>query len=212
MPVSELNILPQQGAWGIWCIKEHRSELWKQLHTTDQCEAEYRQISHATKKLEWLASRLMIQKLIREFGESYQGIFKDGFGKPHLRNSRWSISIAHCYPFAAGAINYKGSVGIDIERPRAQLLKIAPRFLSEDEKEIAGEDPDLLCHFWTGKEALYKIYGRKKLIFRKNILLSPIAGSDFQGIISTDQGSNKYTINYHRTQGHLVAFSREILE
>ena len=209
MPISKLEVLPNQGAWGIWHIEETQKDLFNRLPTTDQCQKEYLSISHPTKQLEWLSSRLTVKGLMEAFELDYQGLFKDGFGKPHLRHCDWSISIAHCYPFAAAAINQAGPIGIDIEKPRTQLLKIASRFLNETELELAGEDLDKLCHYWTAKEALYKIHGRKRLVFREHISLKTSEDAQYQGFINANNESHQFAVHFYRLQEHLIALSRK---
>lgn len=54
------------------------------------------------------------------------------------------------------------NIGVDIESPRRQLLKVATRFLSAGEKRLADAAPDedtllqILLKLWTVKEAVYK--------------------------------------------------------
>lgn len=64
------------------------------------------------------------------------------------------ISVSHSRTHAAIALS-SVPVGIDIEQPRAQLLRVAPRFLSETEMKIFNT-PALLLRAWTATEAVYK--------------------------------------------------------
>ena len=209
MPISKLESLPNQAAWGIWLLEESHEDLYSALPTTDQCQKEYLSINHPIKQLEWLGSRLMVKTLMESFELDYQGLFKDGFGKPHLRHCDWSVSIAHGYPYAVAALNQHGPVGIDIEKPRTQLQKIASRFLNEQEIQLAGDDLDKLCHYWTAKEALYKIYGRKKLVFKENISVKKSEDNQFQGLINTHNGAYQFQVHFYHHLGHLVALSRK---
>lgn len=82
-------------------------------------------------------------------------------GAPFIENHPGlAISISHSATYAAVAIckATDGPIGIDIEAPREQLRKVAPRFLSETELADMGEDPLLttLQRAWTSKEATYK--------------------------------------------------------
>lgn len=68
-----------------------------------------------------------------------------------------AISISHGGGMAAVAIGPRTpAFGIDIEAPRVQLRRVAPRFLSPDEIDLAGTDITTLLLFWTAKEAVYK--------------------------------------------------------
>ena len=64
------------------------------------------------------------------------------------------ISIAHSRDTAVVAVS-DSPVGIDIEYPRAQLARVATRFLSPAEQQ-ACTTPAQLLSAWTAKEAAYK--------------------------------------------------------
>lgn len=172
MPLYQLNGKEDHFNWALWRIEESEHDLWRQLLPNSESQHEFLAINHPQKRLEWLASRLVIQSLVNNMGLDYQGIYKDAFGKPHLSQIQYSISIAHCFPLAVGAIHKHSPIGIDIEKPRMQLLNIRDRFLNQKEAVYAGDNLEKLCKLWTGKEALYKLYGRKKLIFREHIEVS----------------------------------------
>ena len=209
MPLHQLKCGEDHMRWAIWQIEETEEELWRRLIPNSESQHEYLAIHHPKKRLEWLASRLVIQSLVTQLGEDYQGIYKDAFGKPHLSQLQLPISIAHCYPIAVGAIHQNTPIGIDIERPRKQLLKIRDRFLNDEEANFAGEDLETLCKFWTGKEALYKVYGRKKLIFRKHIKVSTLKDQPDQllGRISYGAFKQDYNLRCCRYQGHLITYN-----
>lgn len=68
-----------------------------------------------------------------------------------------TVSVTHSRHYAAVAVN-NGAVGIDLEEPRSQLLSVATRFLSRDERFLYCKDIQLLLSAWTAKEAVYKAY------------------------------------------------------
>lgn len=76
----------------------------------------------------------------------------------HLSGLPWIegayISIAHSRDTAVVAVS-DTPVGIDIEYPRAQLARVATRFLSPAEQQ-ACTTPAQLLSAWTAKEAAYK--------------------------------------------------------
>ncbi|MDE6311675.1 MAG: 4'-phosphopantetheinyl transferase superfamily protein [Muribaculaceae bacterium] len=82
------------------------------------------------------------------------------------------ISISHSRHYAAVA-TAPYAVGVDIEEPREQLRRVAPRVLSDRELAMCTELPQLL-RAWTIKEALYKLHpGREACDFRNNIRIAP---------------------------------------
>lgn len=74
------------------------------------------------------------------------------------------ISISHSGTACILAVSraHHINIGVDIESPRRQLLKVAPRILSTTEKQLADATPDedsllqILLKLWTAKEAVYK--------------------------------------------------------
>jgi phosphopantetheinyl transferase len=176
-----------------------------------EAQLQYQTIHHPQKKLEWLASRLVLRRLVEEQGASFHGIYKDAFGKPHLNQLPFHISIAHCFPLAVGALHQYQPVGIDIERPREKLLRIGDRFLNPEEALAAGTDLDLLCKFWASKEVLYKIYGRKKLIFKENMSVAIHRENEINGLILMEDFQEAFEIQIVQFDGHLVAMgTREL--
>ena len=209
MPLCKVESIGKQSNWALWQIEETIEELWQEFNPTAEAQFEFQHIHHHQKKLEWLASRLVIKHLAEHLGESFVGIYKDAFGKPHLHKLPFHISIAHCFPFAVGAIHQTHSIGIDIERPRKKLLRIRDRFLNQQEAAAVGTDLEALCKFWTSKEVLYKIYGRKKLIFREHMEVSITHDNPdhLKGRIEYEELQETYDIHIARYNGHYVAHS-----
>lgn len=84
-----------------------------------------------------------------------------------------SLTVSHSRDYAAVAFSAERTVGVDIEQWREQLLRVAPRVLSESEMAVYGISSDLLLRAWTMKEALYKAALTPGLDFRRDIMLPP---------------------------------------
>lgn len=74
-----------------------------------------------------------------------------------------AISLSHCESYCALALGHSdAAIGIDIEIPRRQLLRVAPRFLAPSEisatelHSIEQAGLSFLLKLWTIKEAVYK--------------------------------------------------------
>ena len=210
MPLLQTVLLSDQSAWALWQIEEDLDQLVALSPQSFVQDQEFHSITHPQKKQEWLASRLLVHHLTNHFELLHEGIKKDSYGKPHLVGIDWHISIAHCYPLAVAAINKSSAIGIDIEKPRAQLQRISKKFLSNQELQHAGSDVNLLCRYWTAKEALYKIYGRKKLIFKEDILVKSDldSPSNYRGTVNSGTEIGTYQIQYQLVNQHMVALSR----
>lgn len=73
------------------------------------------------------------------------------------------ISISHDCDTCLLAVSRCGrTIGADIETPRGQLMRVAPRFLGPEEKarfdglSDDNEQMEFLLRCWTAKEAVYK--------------------------------------------------------
>lgn len=162
---------------------------------------------HPKKRLEFLASRQLIREVCHALDITYDGIEKDEFGKPHLINSSYQISISHSYPMVACAIHPFNACGIDIEGIRPQLLKIKHKFLNPDELEYCGEDLKRLCLHWSAKEALYKIHGRKRLLFAEQLAINSILSDKIQAQIIIDQTVENHVLNYEYFLEYLLVYN-----
>ena len=98
------------------------------------------------------------------------GHFPDG--APFLAGlSDVRVSVSHSLTHAAVAVSLE-PVGIDIEQPRSQLERVAPRFMSARELASAENLPSGLLRAWTAKEAVFKILREPGVDFTGDIVLS----------------------------------------
>ncbi len=133
------------------------------------------QIRHPAQRTEWLACRVAVRQLVGQLGGVYTGLYKDEYGKPHLRDLPWSISLSHTTGWAAAVVHQSRPVGIDIEPIRDQFQRVVPRTLSVDEIAHAAGLPARLAVYWCAKESLYKLYGKRHLTFREHLLIDPFS-------------------------------------
>lgn len=64
------------------------------------------------------------------------------------------ISVSHSRRMAVLAVA-PAAVGVDIEEPREQLLRVAGRFMTPEEQKVYSS-PGLILKAWTLKEAAFK--------------------------------------------------------
>ncbi len=210
MPIIK-TVKPNKDAiLAIWKITETIENLLVQVDFNKYDQASYDVISNDEKKLEWLSSRLTIRYLVEEIGGEYLGIIKDKHNKPYLKDINYHLSISHSFPYAAAIIHKVNPVGIDIEMPRDKIRRISQRFLSDIELKAANENIDALSIYWSAKETLYKIYGKKKLIFRQNIRVNPFEMSnagEMKGVIKMDDEVTTYTLRFIKIDNHYLVYN-----
>ncbi len=190
----------------VWEIKETETELFSLLPSAILTDLELSDTAHPQKRLELLASRVAIYQLARNLSIVVDGIKKDEHGKPFLVNCSWNFSLTHSKNFIGVVFHDTVSVGIDIEIPNPKLWKIATRLFTSQELEIVGEELNTMSIFWSAKEALYKLYGKRKVDFRENLLLQK-QGNDFYGEINMPDYSSRHKLIIEHIEDYILVIS-----
>ena len=166
---------------GIWEMSENADELIQKLRITVNELAIYKKLSNQKKKLEWACSRMLLEQLTKR--KDYQ-IIHNEYRKPLIKNSSLNISVSHSYHYLTIIIS-PYETGIDIELIQPKIKRVAEKFMNRDELSSIGLDNHLekLYIYWCSKESLYKLYGKKKLLFKENISIAPFQYSQ-EGIVS----------------------------
>lgn len=194
MPLYKIEQQAAQSAWGIWRIEEAEEELSGEA--SEQCPIE---LASPQKRLEWLAVRVLIKELLKQNKLVYNGLLKDEFGKPFLKELPHQISLTHSFPYVAAQLHSNQSVGIDLEQPKEKLLRVAHRVFSIEELKDAADNLTKLCIYWCAKEAMYKIYGKRGLHFSNQLNISPFELKSeglLKGIISADSQKQNVNLEY----------------
>jgi len=191
----------------IWKIEESISKLQEGIFLSE----------NSTTRLNSMKSQLhqrgflSIRHLLKEVGYTDADLIYDEFGKPHLKNGKF-ISITHSFTFTAIIVSDKFHVGIDIEKQREKILKIAHKFTPfEEYKTIANVDALIskLTIVWGAKESLYKIYGKKKLLFLHHIYIEDFKFADEKttGEIRYNGENTAYNISFLEFEGFTCVFA-----
>jgi phosphopantetheinyl transferase len=155
---------------GIWKIEETEAALRLLLPDKDVCPAELQKMRSARRRLEWLAVRVLLRRMLG--GEARIAYLPSG--APYLSGRPEHISISHTKDYAAIALNTL-PVGIDIESRGERVLRVREHFL--DKAEEAALDPfhaaDHALLYWCAKEAAYKCIGQEAVDFRKQLHVLP---------------------------------------
>lgn len=208
MPLYQNENLPDSSHLLVWKLEETEDELLQGLpYLHDNSELEI--ISHPQKRREWLASRIVIRMLAEMANIPYQGLWKDQHGKPFLIGRSNFISITHTTDFVAGVIHPNTPVGVDMEQKTDKLVRIAHKFLSDEEAILAGTDITNLCMLWCSKEALFKLNGRKNISLKTNIFVHfpSDTASIYTGMIRDEEGQKKAVIHIRWIENYCLAIA-----
>ncbi len=153
----------------IWKIEESFETLSEGIKLTDHCQNRVDNMKSDMHRRGFMS----VRHLLAVFGYNDHDLYYDDFGKPHLKDGK-QISITHSYEYAGIIISDK-LVGIDIEKQREKILRIAHKFI-DSEQDFVNQQEDktrVLTVIWGAKESLYKLYGTAGLSFEQNIHIMP---------------------------------------
>ncbi len=161
-----------------------------------------------SRKMEFMASRILRHRI---FG--FQEILYSEHGAPYIKGKGF-ISISHCKNWVGIALNHNYSVGLDLEPPRDNILEIGYKFLSENEKKVFNINSKIeVTKIWSAKEALYKLAGRKKIIFKTELLLDKNKNGQWIGKIINPDSILSVNLNIFEHKEIIVSInSSEIIE
>lgn len=203
MPIAHKSSITKDVSYVVWKMTETEGELLQDLNLNEEERLDLATVKIASKRLEWLGARTALKCLVKEIGQFY--IYKDEFGKPHLKDTPIGISVSHAKGFGAAAINLNGEVGIDIETERSQIHRIAHKFLHKTEATWAHNDVEKLTKIWTAKEALYKLHGRTQLTFAEQLIVSDFSNlNKVQGVVFESMLKYKYNLKFSQVQEHHI--------
>ncbi len=136
-------------------------ELLNLFENKDLYKNELKNIAIEHKRKDFMAVRYALKQCLE--GDEYL-IFYTPKGKPFLCNDKKKISLSHTKNWVAVITHKNKKVGIDIEKPRKTLVKVAKKFLSDAEYTSylqfnEEQSFDFLRIVWSAKETLFKIVG-----------------------------------------------------
>jgi len=192
----------------IWEITESIDELLQEIQHSDTL-ADFRKIKTDKRKLEFLAVRVALKKLLNE--ECY--IFYTDEGKPFLSENRYNISISHSKNWVAVAVHPNRQIGVDIECWSDKIPKLYKRFLSEKEQKTLsnGTNTKQLQIAWSAKEALYKIIGKTAVDFANQLQIFPFNAEKENGEFTAKHlvSGKLYTLYYHQNPDYVLVYCVE---
>lgn len=196
MPLYKtITVQPKIKAY-IWKVTESEVELSKNITLTPYCQQRLNSMKSELHRRGFLS----IRHLLKQEGYVDQDLYYNDYGKPHLKDGK-HISISHSNNFTGIIVSEADEVGIDIEKQRDKILRIAHKFTPIQEyRTLANTDAIIrkLTIVWGGKESLYKIYGQKGLNFLQHINIRDFSFADMAttGEIFYDGMASSYDIKF----------------
>jgi len=188
--------------------------VWRITETLDELKQGISLVESSVKRLENTHSEqhqkgfVSIRQLLKIMGYADADLFYTADGKPHLKDGK-RISITHSFDFSAIIIS-DFAVGIDIEMNREKILKIAPKFMSEEwDFYDENQGVEFLTVIWGAKESLYKIHPDGGLLFKEHLPIEPFQLKDgkTKGWIKKDKYYEFFCIYFESFEGYTLVFA-----
>lgn len=177
----------------VWRIDESETGLIDSIPFKEELTATLTRITCSSRRLEWLASRLLLYQM----AQCHPLVEYSKTGQPFVAGFEHNISISHTRGFAAVCISPRPTAGIDIEYPSDRISRLESRFVNAREAAFIPAGQASVYHglIWCAKEALYKTAGIPGLIFKDDMLVSPFEAHK-EGLISAKLFSNTEVKEY----------------
>jgi len=157
---------------------------------------------------------LSVRKLLMEKGYTDFDLEYDEFGKPHLKDGN-HISISHSHQFSTIVISDQ-KVGIDIELQREKILRIADKFVNNQElQRLKGFDNQdyikKLTVKWGAKEAIFKIRNEKGISFKDHIQVNPFEIRDKKttAVLKIENTKQQFYIYFEEIEDFTLVYAFE---
>ncbi|MDG1804540.1 4'-phosphopantetheinyl transferase superfamily protein [Flavicella sp.] len=151
---------------------------------------------------------ISVRHLLKKAGYSDADLFYSETGKPNLKDGK-HISISHSFTYSTVIISDK-CVGIDIEKNRDKIKRIAHKFVGSESSFLTDENLiEQLTVLWGAKESLYKIHPKGGLLFREHLPIDPfvLTHKKTTGWIKKHPWNEPYAIEFDFIDGFTLAYA-----
>ena len=189
----------------IWKIEESFDTLLKNIELTAKNTGRL----NGMKSIHHQKGFLSIRHLLAIEGYTDYDLYYDTNGKPHLKNEL-NISITHSFIFSAIILS-DNKVGIDVEKKRDKIIRIAHKFTSVKnfEKSSLTTKISKLTAIWCAKESLYKSFNRVGLSFLNHIHVADFGldQNETTAIADFNNKTESYHVRFSEFEGFTCAYA-----
>lgn len=186
----------------IWNITESFEQLNQEVQLNEKSQLRLNGMKSEMHQRAFLS----VRKLLELAGYSDFDLEYDEFGKPHLHSKNChtqftEVSITHSHHFSAIIVSNE-AVGVDIEMQRDIILKIAHKFVNDEELSRL-QKTDLTDYIkkltvkWGAKEAIFKIKNEKGISFKDHIQVAPFELNQTQTTADLNFNGAEQKFNIH---------------
>ena len=194
----------------VWKITESLEQLYQEVKLNPANTIRFNGMKSEMHQRAFLS----VRKLLMEKGYTDFDLEYDEFGKPHLKDGN-HISISHSHQFSTIIISDQ-KAGIDIEMQREKILRIADKFVSNQElqrlKSFDNQDfIKKLTVKWGAKEAIFKIRNEKGISFKDHIQVNPfeIRDNKTTAILEIENTKQQFSIYFEEIEDFTLVYAFE---
>jgi 4'-phosphopantetheinyl transferase EntD len=193
--------------FGIWEITEDYNTLMSKLNLDEKDLETVENFKNHKRKLEWLSVRTLLNEVLGKHSKIVYGPER----KPYLHNNEYNISISHSKNLTSILLSKKKRVGLDLEFMSTKILRIADKFLRDEELANINKDQELyhLYLHWCAKEALYKICDKVDINFVTNLTIEEFTPKEkglIFGTVNNSYMNERFTLNYFTIKNYSIVW------
>jgi len=213
MGLVYLRELNNQVRFAVWRVEEDAQDMIGRLQLDDRERAVLATLNKGKRTLHWLATRVLLRYMLDTPG--FIDCPSDENGKPYLANFPQQISLTHSFDYVAVILSDHGEVGIDLELVSPKILRIARKFMRDEELEFMEDldDESKVNHLyacWCAKEAVYKLQGNRGVSFKDNMTIHPFQFQE-QGVLEltldSERQNETFKVHYERFLEYMLGYA-----
>lgn len=174
---------------------------------TESEKERYFSFTSVKRKMEYVATRILRHRI---FG--FEHIHYDEHGAPYIEDEGF-ISISHADGIVGIALCKAFKIGLDLETVRDKAMTLSHKFITEEEKTFLDTSSALIMtKSWSAKEVLYKLAGRKELVFKKDLLLNSANGEHWTGQVVNPNETLMVELRIFEHGNTIISFNEKEIE
>lgn len=208
MPLIDTIHSPHNTQVFIWKITESEATLKAGLQLQPKSLDRLQNMKAESHRKGFLA----IRKILQSQGFQDADLFYDTTGKPRFSNGQ-EVSISHSHDFSVLVLSDE-EVGIDVEKCRDKVTKIAHRFCSEH-FYAKTYNAQQINHFygvvWGTKEVVFKIENHEGISFRDHIFANPflLDSTTIDVVLKFYEQPIFYTMHFKILEDYSIVWGRK---
>lgn len=203
MPLAKTIIVDENTMVLVWKITETLQEL-ESIFLCHKSIARLKNMRSESHKKGFIS----VRHLLNELDYSDADLYYTEDGKPHLKDGK-NISISHSFQFSTIIISDK-VIGIDIEKNRDKIKRIAHKFAGQENEFLQEENlVEQLTVLWGAKESLYKIYPKGGLSFIKHLPIEAfrLEDKETRGWIKKEPWNESFKILFESIEDFTLVYA-----